>query len=74
MASRSSFRGLVASHFVIFSVGVAVGISVNANELNAYRSNNETFSSKLRRYTVNASLGIAVATVLVMGAQTLRGK
>mmetsp|Transcript_11377 Transcript_11377/g.17119 ORF Transcript_11377/g.17119 Transcript_11377/m.17119 type:complete len:86 (-) Transcript_11377:18-275(-) len=48
MASLPSTSSLT-THFVAFLTGVAIGKSLDAEELNAYRSANETVWTKLGR-------------------------
>lgn len=61
MASLPSTSSLT-THIVAFLTGVAVGKSLDADELNAYRSANETVWSKLGR-----QLKYVLAGGVVMG-------
>jgi hypothetical protein len=72
MSSTSSFRTLIATHLVVFGAGVVVGNSLNADELSAYRSANESWASKLRRQATIVSLGAASIAVVILAVRTVR--
>ena len=67
-------RALLISHVVVFVAGFAIGKKIDSDELEAYRSINESDFARLRRNLGTAVLGLgaagAVGTVVVL---VLRG-
>jgi alpha-tubulin suppressor-like RCC1 family protein len=74
MSSTSAFRTLLVTHIVIFGAGMLVGKGLNEDELNAYRSANETWGTKLRRQATKISLGVASLAVVVIAARSVSRK
>mmetsp|Transcript_30782 Transcript_30782/g.48251 ORF Transcript_30782/g.48251 Transcript_30782/m.48251 type:complete len:85 (+) Transcript_30782:280-534(+) len=68
----ASLTSSLTTHFVAFLTGMAVGKSLDAEELNAYRSSNETvwtkFSRKLK-YVVAGS--VVLGLVAKLGSNAL---
>jgi hypothetical protein len=54
------------SHLMAFGMGIAVGHNWNLDELNAYRSSHETWSSKIRRQATRAAMAIASMAAVVI--------
>ena len=48
------------THVITFLAGVAVGKSIDQDELNAYRSSNESFFAKMQRRIKGAAAGFVV--------------
>lgn len=69
MASTSTFRVVLTTHLLAFGAGVVVGKSWNAEELDAYRTANETWSTKLRKGATKVSVGVAAVAVVVLAAR-----
>lgn len=75
MSSTGIVRNLLVTHLVVFGAGVVVGKGWNDDELNAYRSANETWGTKLRRQATKIALGVASVTVVIVATRSvLRGR
>mmetsp|Transcript_19067 Transcript_19067/g.41263 ORF Transcript_19067/g.41263 Transcript_19067/m.41263 type:complete len:88 (+) Transcript_19067:153-416(+) len=63
------------THLLTFLVGVAIGKSIDADELNAYRSSNDdSIFAKLRRRMKSVVLGgVVVGLVGFVGKRALMG-
>jgi hypothetical protein len=61
-----SLQSWLISHLTAFGIGIAVGHSWNLDELNAYRSSHETWSSKIRRKATQVTMAIASMAVVVI--------
>ena len=68
---QSPWKLLLASHMTIFAIGFVAGKSIDAEELESYRSVYEKASSHWRRRFIQAALAAGSAAVLFMGAKAI---
>ncbi|KAL9188943.1 hypothetical protein ACHAXT_011433 [Thalassiosira profunda] len=62
------------THLLALLAGIAVGKSMDADELNAYRSSNEDLWSRVRRRIKSVAVGgIVLGLVVKVGGKAVRG-
>ena len=74
MTASSPTRTLLVTHTLLFAMGVVVGHRLNADELSLYRSAHESNLSRWKRRAVNATLGLASLTTVVVAIRAMKAR
>lgn len=69
---RSPAATLIATHLMVFAVGVYAGKQINADELNLYRESNESPFTRWKRRAVQVAIGVGTLSTIILVVRATR--
>lgn len=57
---------LIATHLMVFAVGVYAGKQINSDELNLYRESNESAFTRWKRRATQIAIGVGTLSTMVL--------